>query len=313
MYNTYATNSNEYRRIFWDAAKGKKVDSQLLIGLSSNDHGALAAPDDFGRKCTEVIEKNGVMHRLCSVVDAFEHGSRIFAKDCADYADWIPEGAEIPIYEGIDDFTTYSVDMHKIAAFVKFSTSFVYDAAFDLEGHLADSLGRNIAHAEDKGFITGTGTDTPYGILDEKNGAETGVSAESLTFDNVISLFFSVKPEYRRNGTWLMNDETALALRLLKDSDGNYLWNQASDTILGRPVEISEYMPAAESGSSPILFGDFRYYWIMRRTPIHVRTLQEKFAVLNQIGYLATEFLDGRLIRRDAVKALTIAASAKNV
>ena len=40
-----------------------------------------------------------------------------------------------------------------------------------------------------------------------------------------------------------MNDKTALALRKLKDGDGNYLWNQANDTILGRQVIISEYMP----------------------------------------------------------------------
>ena len=42
---------------------------------------------------------------------------------------------------------------------------------------------------------------------------------------------------------WLMNDKTALALRKLKDGDVNYLWNQANDTILGRQVIISEYMP----------------------------------------------------------------------
>lgn len=54
-------------------------------------------------------------------------------------------------------------------------------------------------------------------------GADVGVTVESLTYDEVINLYFSVKAEYRKNGVWLMNDETALVLRKLKDSDGNYL------------------------------------------------------------------------------------------
>lgn len=82
----------------------------------------------------------------------------------------------------------------------------------------------------------------------------------NLTYDDVIALYFSVEKEYRRNGVWLMNDGTALALRKLKDADGNYLWNQANDTILGKQVIISEYMPDIEVGTKPIAFGDFSYY-----------------------------------------------------
>ena len=60
---------------------------------------------------------------------------------------------------------------------------------------------------------------------------------------------------------------------------------------------MTEFMPDAESGSKPIAFGDFSYYWIIGRKPISVRIISEKFATLDQIGYLAFEFLDGKLIR----------------
>ena len=39
-----------------------------------------------------------------------------------------------------------------------------------------------------------------------------------------------------------------------------------------------------------------------------IRTLKEKFAVRGQIGYLGCEYLDGKLIRKDAVKVLQMAA-----
>ena len=103
-----------------------------------------------------------------------------------------------------------------------------------------------------------------------------------------------------------MNDETALALRLLKDNNGNYLWNPANDTILSKRVFISNDMPSANAGEMPIVFGDFSYYWIIDRSPASIQTLKEKFVTLDQVGYLATEFLDGKLIRRKAIKALKI-------
>ena len=41
-------------------------------------------------------------------------------------------------------------------------------------------------------------------------------------------------------------------------------------------------------------------------------TLVEKFAVFGQIGYLAFKFLDGKLIRRDAVKVIQIKRPDQN-
>ena len=134
------------------------------------------------------------------------------------------------------------------------------------------------------------------------------VAGEEEIYDDVIRLYFSVKPEYRRNGVWLMNDETALALRTLKDDAGQPIWNQSNDTILGKKVYISEFMPGAASGSKPIAFGDFSYYWIVRRRPVSVRTLTEQFAMVDCVGYLAYEFLDGKLIRPEAIKVMQMTA-----
>lgn len=103
-----------------------------------------------------------------------------------------------------------------------------------------------------------------------------------------------------------MNDETALYLRSLKDSTGNYLWRGNADSLLGRPVFITEFMPFINAGAKPVAFGDFSYYWIAQRKNISVKTLTEKFTLYGQIGYLAFEFLDGRMTRPEAVKALRI-------
>lgn len=60
------------------------------------------------------------------------------------------------------------------------------------------------------------------------------------------------------------------------------------------------------------MFGDFRYYWIIKRCLVNVRTLKEKFVMQGQLGYLAAEFLDAKLIRREAVRALKITGAEQN-
>lgn len=87
-------------------------------------------------------------------------------------------------------------------------------------------------------------------------------------------------------------------------ADGNYLWNSNTDSIFGKRVIISEFMPSAELGKKPIAFGDFSYYWVILKKPVSVRAIKEKFVVYDQIGYLAFEFLDGKLIRPEAIKVI---------
>ena len=194
---------------------------------------------------------------------------------------------------------------------MRLDSDFVCDASFSFEDYLVSRLARNFGFAEEDAFLNGTGVNMPTGILDAAAGAMTGVTTAAITTDDIITLFFSVDREYRKNAVWMMNDRTALHLRTLKDSAGNYLWRSTDDTILSHKVVISNYMPNPDSGKSPVIFGDMSYYWIIERKPLTVRPLVEKYAAYNQIAYLSFEFLDAKLIRREAVKALTLTAGGK--
>lgn len=94
-----------------------------------------------------------------------------------------------------------------------------------------------------------------------------------------------------------MNDGTALYLRTLKDNIGNYLWHDSDDTILGKPVITSPYIPEMKSGNKPIAFEDFSYYWLIERGGVTLKALHEKYAVNGVTGFIGTEFIDGRLVK----------------
>ena len=302
--NYITTRDPEYDKAVWDAMRFRPFDD-TVFRKGKTPYGTFKLPDFSESKFIEKLNKESLFRQVATVV--YNKGDHDFwARDCGDTVSWIPEGESIPIYEGIDDFTPYQIGSHKIASIVRFQEEFVYSPGFDIEKHLTTHMAKTFARAEEYGFINGDGETQPIGILADEGGADIGVTASELTYEHVVKLFFSVKPEYRKAGKWLMNDETAQVLRIAKDATGNYIWNHNNDTILGKEVMISNEMPCAGSGTKPIAFGDFSYYWIFDREHFSVKALREKFASYGQVGYLGFEFLDGLLIRKDAVKVLSI-------
>ena len=107
----------------------------------------------------------------------------------------------------------------------------------------------------------------------------------------------------------MVNDATVKAIRKLKNGNGDYLWQPsltvgAPDMLLGRPVYTSAYMPTIGAGAKTILFGDLGYYWVADREGRSFKRLNELYAATGQVGFLASERVDGKLILPEAVKVL---------
>ena len=299
---------SDYENHFWNVIRGKNGHKEHMNKGTDTATGGYTLTPKGQDEYMAAVKREGLFRNIATDIKVYDARYNIKTVGGEDVAVWVPEGGASPIADGMGDFGDIALDSHKLAVFLKLEEDFVKDATFNIEDYLVSRLAKNFGRAEDNGFINGTGADMPTGILAESGGAEVGVTTDSITYEDVVKLFFSVKPEYRKNGVWLMNDETALALRTLKDDGGNYIWNHANDTILGKKVCISEFMPSAESGSKPIAFGDFSYYWIVNRRPVSIRTLVEQFAMVDCIGYLAYEFLDGKLVRPEAIKVMQMTA-----
>ena len=128
-----------------------------------------------------------------------------------------------------------------------------------------------------------------------------------------MDLFYSLKSPYRNRATFLMNDATVKAVRKLKDGAGQYLWQPSvtagtPDTILNRPILTSSFVPTIASTAKTIAFGDFGYYWIADRQGRSFQRLNELFAATGQVGFRATQRVDGKLVLTEAVKFLQMKA-----
>lgn len=310
MRNNYnITAQPEYDAQFWAEMRINAADNAVIAKAASDITGGYRFPSTAEKKLSEAIAKESVFRQISTNINAYSGNNHILAKDCDDIATFVAPGEEISGASANQDFTPYTVERHKLAVIVKLTSDFVHDASFSIEKYLIERLGKNFSGAEDNGFINGTGVNEPTGILTDTGGADVALTTSALTYDNMLTLYHSTDKRYRKNAVWLMNDDTALHLRKLKDDDGNYLWNTNDDTILGKPVVISEYMPDIEVGAKPVAFGDFSYYWIIDRDPASIQVLKELYLNTGHIGYLAYEFLDGKLIRSDAVKVISIGNS----
>ena len=145
-----------------------------------------------------------------------------------------------------------------------------------------------------------------------KSVEETGVTAASataITMDEVMDLYYSLRAPYRRNAVFIMNDSTIKAIRKLKNGNGDYLWQPSltagqPDTLLNRPIYTSSYMPAIAASNKVILFGDLGYYWVADREGRSFKRLNELYAATGQVGFLASQRVDGKLVLAEAVKVL---------
>nr|MCL5982934.1 phage major capsid protein [Bacillota bacterium] len=53
-----------------------------------------------------------------------------------------------------------------------------------------------------------------------------------------------------------------------------------------------------------VIFGDLSYYWVADRQGRVFKRLSELFAVTGQVGFMATQRVDGRVILPEAFKVL---------
>ncbi len=296
---------------FWNAMRGCEFTALDHYNAKSPRCGAYLLPASQASKYQEELKKENFFRRLATVIPTSEYDSRITTIVTEEEPGWIPEEGNIP--EVAELLGVYEFTSHKLAALTKLHLSLLTDTGFDFENWVLKNFARIFGKAEARAFLTGNGNGQPLGILKDHGGAEVGVTAaktDAITFDEVMSLFRSLEPKFREKAVWVMNDETALALHTLKDDSGNYLWNPASEKLLGKTVIICNEMPGIQAGGKPIAFGDFSYYWILERVPLAIRVLREKFIIKQNRGYIGVEYLDAKLIHPEAIQVLQMGDSA---
>ena len=307
--------SDVSRNAFWGMIRNRNLTPGVMndLQIGTDTEGGYLVPDEFEHTLVQGLEEENVLRSLCTVIQTSSGDRKIPIVTAHGTASWVDE--EDPIPTSDETFGQISIGAHKVATMIKVSDELLQDSVFNLESYIAAEFARRIGAAEEEAFITGNGTGKPTGLLHATNGAGTGVTTigNTPTADEIFDLVHSIKSVYRRKAVFLLNDSTLKAIRKLKDGQGQYLWQPGlkegqPDMLLNYRIATSPFMPEIAAGNKVILFGDFKSYWIADRQGRSFQRLNELYAATGQVGFRATQRVDGRLVLAEAMKCLAVKA-----
>lgn len=168
-------------------------------------------------------------------------------------------------------FARVDLGIHKYGVFTEATVEMLNDSSLPLTSLIATDMGEALADVLALDVLKGTGVGQPQGLLTGLTlNVAGGTIANTLTYDNLIRTQHAIIPKYRGSATWYTSDAAVLALRLVKDNDGRYVYVDsvtagAPATLLGKAVDVDVNMPAPTAASAKIaVFGDISKALVVR-------------------------------------------------
>lgn len=280
-----------YKQAFGHMLTNKMTnEDNSILNLANSTYPTMPSADT---KLNDTLAKYNPFRKAASIFYIEGEGS-ILATTANGTASIVDEAGVLP--ESSDESKEIRFSAYKIGSLTKLKLAFINDRHFDVEDYLATKFAKRFGIAEESLIVNGTGNKEPLGLMNSNITKET---ASSLTYDEVVKLFFSLNKDLRVNTTWMISDKMAMKLRSIKDSNGYPLFN-------GEKIFSKEVIIVNSLDENTILFGDFSYLYILIRKPLSIRVLTEKYIASGEYGYAGIERIDAKITDVNAIKALVI-------
>ncbi len=286
---------------------------KVLTVADDTGGGFLATPETVNEIIKGVVEFSPV-RSVARIRTTSQRSVRIRKRTGTFTAQWVAEVGSKTETTGLA-YGLEDAPVHELYALVDVSEQDLEDSDFNLESELNMEFSEQFGVAEGLAFISGNAVGKPEGItVNTAIGQVNSGDANLLTADGVIKLFYALKDAYARNGSFLLKRSSIQAIRLLKDSQNQYLWQAGlagnqPNTILGRPYLEAVDMPAVAANALAISFGDFRRgYLIIDRVVISVKRDPFTQATSGAVRFIARKRVGGQVVNAEAIKLQKVAA-----
>ncbi|WDO09953.1 phage major capsid protein [Streptomyces murinus] len=278
---------------------------QRALTVGTATAGGDTAPTTFyDRLIVHLIQNSAIMQSGATVLNT-DGGEVIQVPKTTAHssASIVSEGQ--PIGESDPTFGQVELGAYKYGCLIQISRELLDDTGVDLEGYLAMQAGRALGNAFGAHAITGDGSSKPRGVVTDATVGVTGGTGVTggFTSDDIIDLFFSVIAPYRNSpaARWMMADTSIAAVRKLKDTTGQYLWQPGlqvgvPDTILGKPVLTEPNVAAVGLNAKSIIFGDMSQYFVRLAGGVRFERSDEFAFDTDLVTFRALMRADGSLV-----------------
>jgi len=301
----------------------RNLEIQASLSTLDDTEGGFLTAEEIEKNIERLSTDAVAMRRLATVVKSKGEYKKPLSKGGAG-GGWVTEKGSRDETD-TPDLTLFSPPMQEIYAMPAVTQKLLDMSEFDVEAWLTEEISDVFIETEGEGFITGNGVSRVKGIIDDslmvanasweygKTGWIAGGHASLLSdADKLTDLQHSLKPVYRKNGTWLMNDATFAVIRKMKNGEGDYLWRAgleagAPEILLGKPVEIDDNMPDIGADAYPIAFGDFKRAYRIIDHENGIRMLRDPYSSKGYVLFYTIGRLAAGISNYEAIKFMKIA------
>lgn len=318
---------SEHKNAFMQFVRKGKDDNlaelqQKALQTTVEADGGYAVPEELDRSIIELLRDESPMRSICNQITVSTPDYKRLVNLGGAGSGWVGENAARPA-TGTPTLAQISAFMGEIYANPQATQTSLDDMFFDAEGWLSAEVAREFAEQEGLAFLTGDGVNKPKGLLAYAMSTESDAArafgtlqkvhsgvAGDFTADDLIKMVYTLRRGFRNGASWMMPGTTVFKIRLMKDSEGNYLWRPGLEAgqpsqILGYGITENEDMPEVAADANAIAFGDFRRaYTIVDR--IGTRVLRDPYTNKPNVGFYTTKRVGGMLTDSQAVKVLTL-------
>lgn len=295
----------------------------LQVGV--DEDGGYAVPEELDRTILNLLKDEVVMRQEATTITVGGANYKKLVNLGGTASGWVGETDARPETDAsklgqIEPF------MGEIYGNPQATQTMLDDAFFNVEDWINSELAIEFAEQEEIAFTSGNGTKKPKGFLayastlDPDKTRAFGTlqhilsgAAAGVTADAIVKLVYTLRKVHRNGAKFMMNNNSLFAIRILKDSEGNYLWRPGLElgqpsSLAGYGVAENEQMPDIAADAKAIAFGNFkRGYTIVDR--IGTRILRDPYTKNHSLVSTPPN-APGMLVDSQAIKLLQIGTGA---
>lgn len=336
-------NTFEYKRDFTQYMKqgSKFLDLRTkTLQVALDDQGGVFAPAEL---INRIIGRQPAPTKLRGVVTTITTGrdnvvmpkKQYSADDKYSTAFRVTWTGEVPSSSTAADVNDanltadFSIPVYTAMLSASATNNMIEDTGFPFMAWLETELATTVDLAYEDMILNGSATGQPSGIFlgaaSGNNGTTTNPqypevilsgSAGAISYDGLVDVQTALAPQYENEFTrWAMNKKsTYRALRKLKDSNNRPLFSEgASDygmvpkpyrVLMGDEIILSQFMQDIGASNFPLVYGDFRGYYLAQRIGLSLKVLDQTRAKLNQIEIVGRVRFGGRVAEPWRLKIL---------
>jgi HK97 family phage major capsid protein len=298
---------------------GRPVDYRALSTLTTGAGGNTVPTSFYDRLVAHLIEVSGILKANPTMLNTNSGENLQIPKTTGhSTAASATQAATLPSSDPA--FGLVTLGAYKYGILLQVARELVDDTGVDIEGYLAMQAGRALGNKFGADLVTGTGTSQPTGVITSATVGVTGTTtgqAGKPVYDDLVDLEYSVIAPYRDSSScyWLMRDATVGAIRKIKDTTGQPIWQPsmiagAPDLLLGKPLVTDPFMPAVATGAKAVAFGDFSQFFVRMVGGIRFERSDDFLFGSDMVAYRAILRGDGALVDlTGAIKVLLATAT----